>query len=229
MKSKIVILLILGILGVNVLVFIAINALQGLDVIGKGSIASFKIVTEELEDKITSDDNNNRWVLSTPDDTARFTWNKDFSKSLFYDVTLEFSAEPFIESGLDINKLPEDMILNDIIIVGTKLGEEKIIYNEEATPFESYKKIVELKRESIKYHKELEHYGLDLKNGNMFEWAKDMNTNDKDIVIVLEPKPFIEAGADPEKIEGWIYAKISTMIDGEKIEVYKLLKPYNIK
>lgn len=46
-------------------------------------------------------------------------------------------------------------------------------------------KIVEKSRDSIGYHAALDHYGIDLENGNMFEWAKDISTNDKDIVFVL--------------------------------------------
>ena len=63
----------------------------------------------------------------------------------------------------------------------------------------------------------------------MFEWAKDMGSNDKDIVFVLNPEPFIEAGADPEAIEGWIFGKVKVMdAKGRMIEADKLLKPYNL-
>ncbi len=229
MKSKIIILSILGIAVVGLIIFTLTKTLKGLDVVGKESLNSFKAVTEELKDKITIDTTIGGWSLIAPDDTVRFIWSKDFSKSSFHDVMLEFSAEPFITAGLDVDKLPEGIIFDDMIMVGTKLGNEKITYDDEATPYKSYEKIVQLKRTSIKYHSALDHYGIDLGDGNIFEWAKDMNTNDKDIVFVVNPQPFMKAGVDPKKVEGWVYAKVPTMKDGKKVEVYKFLKPYNVK
>jgi hypothetical protein len=229
MKKKIIILSILGIAVVGGVIFAVTKALKGLDVVGKSSLSSFKVVTEELEDKITPDNEYGGWSLSAPDDTVSFFWSKDFSKSTFHDVMLTFEAEPFVTAGLDVNKLPEGMAFDDMIMVGTKLGNEKITYDGEATPYKSYEKIVDLKRTSIKYHAALDHYGIDLGNGNVFEWAKDMNTNDKDVVFALNPEPFIKAGVDPDKVEGWIYAKVPTMQNGKKVEVYKFLKPFNLK
>ncbi len=228
-KSKIIILAILGLLVVGGIIFVVTNALKGLDVVGKESLDSFKIVTEELEDQIRVDDENGGWSLSAPDDTVEFFWSKDFSKSSFHDVMLTFESEPFVSAGLDIDKLPEGMIIDDMIMVGTKLGNEKITYEDKATPYESYKKIANLKRASIKYHAALDHYGIDLGDGNIFEWAKDMTTNDKDIVFVVNPEPLIKAGVDPSKVEGWVYAKVPTMQNGKKVEVYKFLKPFDLK
>lgn len=228
-KIKILILSILGLIIIGGIIFGITTALPDLDVVGKESIDSFRVVTEELKNNITADNENNGWSLLAPDETVRFIWSKDFSKSSFHDVMLELPAEPFIAAGLDIDKLPEGIAFDDMIMVGTKLGNEKITYEGEATPFESYKKIAELKRTSIKYHEALDHYGIDLGNGNIFEWAKDMTTNDKDIVFVLDPEPFIKAGVVPEQVEGWVYAKVPTMEDGKKIEVYKFLKPFNVK
>lgn len=229
MKSKIIILSVLGILVIGGIVFWLTKSLQGLDVVGKESLNSFKVITKKLSNNIEFNNEWQSWALTAPDDSAIFYWSKDFSKNAFHDVMLEFSSEPFITAGLKIDKLPEGMVFDDMIMVGTKLGNEKITYDNVATPFGSYEKIVELKRTSIKYHAELDHYGIDLENGNMFEWAKDINTNDKDIVFVVNPEPFIAAGVDPENVEGWVYAKIPTMKDGEKVEVYKFLKPFNIK
>jgi F420-0:gamma-glutamyl ligase len=63
----------------------------------------------------------------------------------------------------------------------------------------------------------------------MFEWAKDMTTNDKDIVFVLNPEVFINAGVDASNVEGWVFAKVETMDEsGKKIEVDKFLKPFDL-
>lgn len=89
---------------------------------------------------------------------------------------------------------------------------------------------MKFQRVRIGYHEALDHYGIKLGNGNMFEWAKNMATNDKDIVFVLNPEPFIAAGADPSRIDGWIFAKVETKDDkGKPILADRLLKPFNLR
>ena len=199
-----------------------------LDVVADKSISSFESVINELP--IEADSEDSSWILTAPDNSAKFLWSKDFSSTTDYDVKLELNSQPFINAGLDISKLPEGAINGDKIILGTDLSDEKLTYNGEATPLDSYKKIVEKSRDSIGYHAALNHYGIDLENGNMFEWAKDISTNDKDIVFVLNPQMFIDAGVNPQEVEGWVFAKVETMDkDGKKIEVDKFLKPFDLK
>ena len=63
----------------------------------------------------------------------------------------------------------------------------------------------------------------------MFEWAKDMATNDKDIVFVLNPEPLVAAGVDPSRIAGWLFAKIPVKdASGKTVDVDKFVKPYNL-
>ncbi len=201
-----------------------------LDIIGNKSITSFKEVLAAIPDKIAADEVNGGWTLTAPDNSARFFWSNDFSKSKIYDVMLEFDAKPFIDAGLEIDKLPDGIANGDKLIVGTELSSENLTYDGEATPLASYEKIVQLKRDSISYHAALDHYGVDLTGGNIFEWAKDMGKNDKDIVFVLNPQIFIDAGVDPKEVEGWVFAKVETMDkDGKKFEEDKFLKPFNIK
>lgn len=224
MKKKLVLIMLVL---TSVLTFVSCKQT---DVVGQTSITSFESVLNVIPDNIAADEMNGGWSLSAPDGSARFIWSKDFSKSPMHDVMLEFDAQPFIDAGLDISKLPEGLVFGGKIMVGTKLGTEALTYDGEATPLASYKKIVELKRESISYHTALDHYGVKLADGNMFEWAKDMSTNDKDIVFVLNPQVFIDAGVDPAKLEGWVFAKVPvTDENGKPIEADKFLKPFNLK
>lgn len=201
-----------------------------LDVIGNKSVTSFKEILDAIPDKITADEVNGGWSLTAPDNSVRFFWSKDFGKSKIYDVMLEFDAKPFIDAGLEIDKLPDGIVYGDKLVVGRDLSSENLTHKGEVTPLASYEKIVEFNRESISYHAALDHFGIDLSGGNVFEWAKDMGTNDKDIVFVLNPQIFIDAGVDPQKVEGWVFAKVETMDrKGKKIEVDKLLKPFNLK
>lgn len=200
------------------------------DVVGKESVNSFKEVLNAIPKNITADDMNGGWSLDAPDKSARFIWSKNFSKSPTHDVMIEFDAQPFLNAGLDVNKLPAGLYYDGKIMVGTKLGNENLTYTSEATPLASYEQIVNLKRDKIKYHTELDHYGVDLANGNAFEWAKDMSKNDKDIVFILDPKVFIDAGVNPAKVQGWAFAKVKIAdASGKPSEVDKFLKSFNLK
>ncbi len=200
-----------------------------LDVVGTESVNSFEKLMAATTNLVMEDEMNGGWSLKAPDGTVRFIWSKDFSKSPIHDVMLELDATPFVNAGLDVSKLPAGMAYDNMLMVGTKLGTQAITYSGEATPLASFKKIVELKRENIKYHAALDHYGVDL-GGGAFEWAKDLSTNDKDIVFVLDPKMLVEAGVDPAKVEGWVFAKVKVDdANGKPIEVDKFLKPFSLQ
>jgi hypothetical protein len=201
-----------------------------LDVVGTDSVKSFNAVLDKAPQKIITDEMTGGWALFSPDGTAKFIWSKNYAESPLHDVMIAFEARPFIDAGLDTNKLPENFTVFDgMIMVGTKLGQEVLKYDGEVTPLTSYEQIVKLKRSAIGYHAALDHYGVNLGDGNLFEWAKDMSANDKDIVFVLNPEPFIAAGVDPAKIEGWAFTKVTVDdANGKPVEVDKILKPFNL-
>lgn len=224
MKNKIIIITLL------LVTMVSLSACGQSDVIGKVAKTSFADVLVAIPDQVKVDEMNGGWSLSAPDNTARFIWSKDYSKSPIHDVMLEFDAAPFINAGVDVNKLPEGIAFEDKIMLGTKLGDDELTYSGEATPESSFNQIVKLYRESIGYHEVLDHYGVDLGNGNKFEWAKDMSSNDKDIVFVVDPEIFIEAGVNPDQVEGWVYASVEMKDDnGKTIEVKKFLKPFDLQ
>ncbi|OQB25275.1 MAG: hypothetical protein BWY11_00606 [Firmicutes bacterium ADurb.Bin182] len=223
MKKKIM-LIALAITAIPILA-----ACRQTDIIGNTSIKSFEAVIQAGGGSIAPDDQIGGWALTAPDGTSRFVWSRDFSKTEF-DIMVETDVQPFINAGLDKSKLPDGMVSGDKIVVGTDLGSDELKYEGDTTPIASYEKIVELYREYIGYHAALDHYGVDLTGGNMFEWAKDMRKNDKDIVFVLDPEVFLNAGVDPAKVEGWLFAKVSKMDEkGRPVEVDKFLKPFDIK
>ncbi|MDF2542092.1 MAG: hypothetical protein K0S47_1810 [Herbinix sp.] len=223
MKKKLILM------AVSLTAILSFAACKKTDVVGDASITSFEKVLNQVGDKVSEDTTNGGYSLSAPDGSVRFIWSKDYSQSSGYDVMLELPVFPFIDAGLDTSKLPEGMLDGEKIIVGKSLGDNTITYEGDATPLAAYEQIVTLYRDSIKYHAALDHYGVDLGGGNMFEWAKDMTKNDKDIVYVLNPQPFIDAGVDPSKVAGWVFAKVETMDEnGKKIEVDKFLKPFEL-
>lgn len=214
----------------TVLLVISFTACKQTDIIGNTAIKSFTEVISTMGNQVSSDAAYGGWSLTAPDKTARFIWNNDYSSKSTYDAMLEFESKPFVDAGLDTSKLPAGMVSDGKIIVGIDLGNQKPSSNTTVSPASAFKSIVDTNRDHIKYHSALDHFGIDLSNGNMFEWAKDMAKNDKDIVFVLNPKIFIDAGVDPIKVSGWVFAKVPVMdANGKEIEVDKFLKPFDLK
>ncbi|AEF81736.1 hypothetical protein [Leadbettera azotonutricia] len=219
----------ISVLGMVLLIMLS-SACSQLDVVGKESKTSFNAVLNAMPAQIKADEMNAGWSLSAPDGTVRFIWSEDYSRSPLHDVMLEIEARPFIDAGLDTNRLPGDIAFYDgKLMVGTKLGDNKLKYSGSATPFASYEQIVNLYRRSIGYHAAMDHYGVSIGDGNLFEWAKDMGTNDKDIVFVLNPEPFIKAGVNPGSVKGWVFDKVPVDVDGKPAQVDKFLKPFNLR
>lgn len=208
-----------------------------LDVVGKESVTSFGTVLNAASGKVTADDANAGWSLEAPDGSVRFIWSEDYSRSPLHDVMLEFDAAPFVNAGLDTAKLPKNYAAYEgMLMVGTKLGSDKLTYKGDPTPLSAYEQIVGKYRGSVGYHTALDHYNVSLGDGNLFEWARDMKVNkstnanqDKDIVFVLNPEPLIAAGVDPQKVDGWAYTTVKVDIDGKPTDVYKFLKPFNLQ
>ncbi len=57
----------------------------------------------------------------------------------------------------------------------------------------------------------------------------DNTVQDKDIVFALNPAPLVAAGADPEKIDGWLHAQVPVMTGGTTGLEWNLLKPFNLR
>jgi len=213
---------------VTVATILAFSACVSTDVVGKFSITSFDVIMNASD--VQKDEKIGGWSLNAPDKTARFIWSSDFKTSTPHDVMLETDAKPFIDAGLDISKLPAGMYSDGKILVGQELGDKAFPEIAKKSAIASYKELIKLKRQAIGYHERLDHYGVDLGNGNKFEWAKDMSKNDKDIVFVLNTNIFISAGVDPSKVPGWKFAQVEMKDNkGKSILVDKFLKPFDLK
>ena len=228
---------------ISVLLVFSAASCSRLDVVGSDSARSFNELLVSVPYLVSEDRVNLGWSVSAPDNSVRFIWSRDFAEppagsegrtspaaSALFDVMLEINAAPFIAAGLDPSSLPGNFIFREgTLITGVKLGTQQLRYNGEVTPLSSYQQIVKVKRSAIGYHGAMDHYGVNLGDGNVFEWAKDLNTNDKDIVFALNPDPFIKAGVNPNRIEGWVFAKVPAEDDkGRMIEVDKILKPFDL-
>lgn len=223
---------------VAALVLVVLNLAGGkLDTVATQAAASLDAVLAAAPTLVTEDAVNGGWSLAAPDGEARFIWSKDFSQSPLHDVMVELDAKPFVDAGLDTAKLPAAYSAYDgMLMVGMKYGQAKFTYTGDTTPLAAFQQFAGQYPDALNYHTSLDHFGIKLGDGNMFEWAKDLAKNtttgavqDKDIVFVLNPEPLIAAGVDPAKVQGWVYAQVEVMENGAKVLVYKFLKPFDIQ
>lgn len=206
---------------------LAFTACSQTDIVANVSVTSFEEVLAVTD--VTTDEMYGGWSLAAPDNTARFILSSDFKTSAPQDVLMETDAQPFVDAGLDTSKLPAGMFADGKIIVGRELGDAAFPDSAKASAIASYQELIRLNRNVLGYHMTLDHYGIDLGDGNKFEWAKDLRANDKDIVFVLDPQVFIDAGVDPAKVTGWVFAKVEMNDDtGKPVSVDKFLKPFDL-
>lgn len=205
-------------------------ALPFTDVIGKGAITSFKTVLDVYPDGVAANEGGDMWVLAAPDKTAFVAWQKKNALTNQNALVVWTSIKPFVEAGLNPKKLPKEMVSGDKVVFGAKINQKKSALTGTDSPFASFEQLVENNRSRVGYHSELDHYGINFSSGNAFEWAKDISKNDKDIVFVMNPQPFIRAGVNPQKVEGWVFGKITVEdANGKMVKVDRFLKPFNLK
>ena len=236
-NKKVITAIAAGVLVVAAIIFLTVESAGGtLDVVGKRSEQSFDMVLNAIPDQVSKEDGGKAFALTAPDGSVRFIWSGETDESSRFDAKLQADADPFIQAGLDIGKLPKDYDVDgNVITIGVKLSSGSYTGAEESA-LSAYEGLVKNGRSLINYHTDLDHFGVKLGGGNMFEWAKNLETSaatkqaqDKDIVFVLSPEPLIAAGVDPQKVEGWLYAPVQVMENGKKVQVNKFLKPFNIK
>lgn len=208
------------------------------DVVGQVAATSFDAVVIKLADKVAKSEMDPAWQITSPAGDL-FLIAQDFSRpnedGESPDFEVDFDSKPFVDAGLDVTKLPMSEA------VGYKVEEGRFLIRFEwgDAPLNAatggkditatFRQVLATYRDKIGYHEKLDHYGFALGDGNMVEWAKDMTTNDKDLVFVLNPEPLIKAGLDPNKVEGWAFAKVEVKDANGKAElVDKLLKPFNL-
>ena len=183
------------------------------------SIVSFVALSETID--WTVDGNN--FVTFAPDQSVSLAINQSFASE--NDVVMSVDAAPFVAAGLDVSKLPEGLYVDGRLNYVTSI-EGTTTYTNVT---EAFADILSIQADLVGYHAALDHYGLSLQDGNVFEWAADVNTNDKDIVFVLNPQTLIDAGTNVEAVEAWIFAEVEIMqADGTMKMVPKLLKPFDL-
>lgn len=211
----------------------ALVGCQATDVVGKGARTSFEAVLTADADQVQFDELAQTWALNSPEG-ERFLWRSDSSGKQKPMVGIEFDASAFLEAGMDTARLDQALYRfdasNNLLQIQAELAPGEAGDSDSKDAQGAFTALVKSNRNAIGYHAALDHYGMKLGGGNMFEWAKDMSSNDKDMVFVLDAKALIDAGVDPSKVNGWIFAQVEIMDDqGKEMMVDKFLKPYNLK
>ena len=207
------------------------EAAFGTDVVGAAAVTSFGKILGALPTP-AANEAERTWVIAAPDGKASFSWRSSEEGERPFDVYISFDAAPFVNAGLDAGKLPDAMkpkLPDGQLVVGGKLS-KGIKYGGDVTPLSSFEQIALLDRDAIGFHAPLGHYGVTVADGFVFEFAEDMSKNDKDIVFVLDPKIFTDAGVTPEKVDGWAFAKVPLEDEwGRPYEAEKFLKPFDLE
>lgn len=205
---------------IGVIALVASYLTDRFDVVKDTSVTSFNDLLISGLDKKRNDSS---WVITMPDKTSSLILKTDKENTT---VSLVLDAKPFLNAGLDSNKLPSYMkVNNDKLYITSIYGDKKLKDNSIAID-NIFNNIVTTYRDNLSYHNTLGHFGLAVEEGNAFEFAKDINKNDKDVVIALNLKALEAASVDVSKVEGYITADVE-MDNGESVK--KLLKVFNIE
>ncbi len=211
-----------------VVVFSVLTVTGSMDIIGRWSVPAFEAALKAMPAGVSEEPVYGGWSINAEDSSAKFIFRSTTAAKEGYDLTFVIDAAPFIAAGADLGRLPGASVAEGKIYLGKDLA-DAIDGSAAEGPAEAYEALLKANRSGIKYHAEMDHFGISLGGGNMFEWAKDLDSNDKDIVFVLNPEPFREAGADLSAIEGWTLAKISVMDElGRMVPVDKLVKAIDL-
>ncbi|MGI6160620.1 MAG: hypothetical protein ACOYJD_01180 [Christensenellales bacterium] len=196
---------------------VLLTACANLDVIGQKADESFAELLEISKDNVALDDMLGAWGLASPDGAARFLWSNNIGAA-GPDLWMEFDARPFIDAGLDMTALPDgvEAAKEGTLLVPGDFGRDAEIGGYE-DPYDAFKRIMAMSPDSMQYHMEMDHFTINMGGGNAFEWAKDFDKNDMDIVFVLNPEPFEGAGIDTATIAGWQVLEVETMDENGKM------------
>jgi hypothetical protein len=204
------------------LVFTILAACSGTDVVLKYSPKSFQTIVTSYPNLVTDNTKTDHYYNLTVDGETTLKISHDYSLTGSDDIMIETPLKPFTDAGLDISKLGTGYkVTGDMLYLTTDYGTGTGMKD---TITDSLFESVTSDRSVLTYHQKLDHYGIKLTAGK-FEWAKDVSTNDKDIVFVIKAQPLKDLGVDVNNISGWSFTTVQDN-DGSNVDV--LLKAYNL-
>ncbi|MDR3318972.1 MAG: hypothetical protein LBS99_05985 [Clostridiales bacterium] len=206
--KKLGVILIAAVTAAIMLIFTACGAT---DVIANYAVGSF----EKLSDKIgNAEYGDGKHTLTSPGGKEKFIWGGQ--------IVMEIDLSELISAELDVAKL----IAGGFNIDGNTLAVE--LQNAAAVTdpdgLAAFEKNMRGNRKALGFDVGMGHFGIAFGNEFAFEWAQYLDANDKDMVFLLNPAPFIEAGLKTDILEGWLYAELEMM----KEKAFMLVKAYDL-
>ena len=202
------------------------------DVVAVYAVQSYDALLHAPGVSVARNDAAGAWVLTSPG-VETFTFGGGTAAGS-NELVVSFDARPFLAAGLNASLLPagaqvEGDGASARIVMRYDKGTGSFSAGAESQPLQALQDLVHNHRMMLGYHAALGHFGLALGGGNMVEWAKDQQANDKDLVFVLNPQPFADAGVDVANVQGWVLADVPVMdAQGRTSTARKLLKFYNL-
>jgi hypothetical protein len=202
------------------------------DVVAVHAVQSFDALLHAPGVLVARSDAAGAWVLTSPGvETLTFGGGNAAGSN---ELVVTLDARPFLAAGLNPSLLPagshiEGNGASARIVMRYDKGTGSFSDGADSQPVQALQDLVRNHRTMLGYHAALGHFGLALGGGNMVEWAQDQHANDKDLVFVLNPQPFADAGVDVANVQGWVLADMPvTDAQGRKSTERKLLKFYNL-
>jgi hypothetical protein len=202
------------------------------DVVAVYAVQSYDALLRAPEMSVARNDAAGAWLLTSPGGET-LTFGGD-TASGSNELVVGFDARPFLAAGLDSSLLPagsqvEGDGASARVVMRYDKGTGSFSDGAESQPLQALQDLVRNHRMMLGYHAALGHFGLALGGGNMVEWAKDQQANDKDLVFVLNPQSFADAGVDVANVQGWVLADVPVMdAQGRTSTARKLLRFYNL-
>jgi len=207
-------------------------ALVAPDAVAVHAVRSYDALLHAPEVSVARNDAAGAWVLTSPGgETLTFGGDTAAGSN---ELVVTFDARPFLAAGLDPSLLPagsqvEGHGSSARVVMRYDKGAGSFSDGADSQPVQALQDLVRNHRMMLGYHAALGHFGLELGGGNMVEWAQDQHANDKDVVFVLNPQPFADAGVDVANVQGWVLADVPVMdAQGRKSTARKLLRFYNL-
>jgi hypothetical protein len=202
------------------------------DVVAVHAVQSFDALLRAPGVTVARRDAAGAWVLTSPGvETLTFGGDNAAGSN---ELVVTLDARPFLAAGLDPSLLPAGAQLDGdgaraSLVMRYEVGTGTFSDAADSQPVQALQDLVHNHRTMLGYHAALGHFGLALGGGNMVEWAQDEHANDKDLVFVLNPEPFADAGVDVANVQGWVLEDVPVMdAQGRKSTARKLLKFYNL-
>lgn len=170
----------------------------------------------------------------------KFEWSKDMSANKA-DFAMVMLADPLVKAGLDIKKLDKNEWLyepaakddkgNDLpnrLIKPYNVSDKKQASNGSE---DSMRRLLKADNDLVKYHKDEQHFGLKLGDGNEVQWTEKLGVNNADMIFVLKADPLVKAGLDVNMLEGstWVFQEANNDDSGMGKTPDQIVKIYDIK